>query len=261
MSMIYLICQYSYWISPISVIHRRLMRSVQDHFIFHTLLIMSITSIISHTQTLAIVSLYVMLNIIYIILILISILVCAAASLFCAGLVGVPVSTPLGPIFGSTKDSYTWLFIHEEWMLLKMSRVWRMPPSLPWFFIISLCPCSFSWFCSVVPYSSNISISTLFTLIGVLWCRPYNQHFVFAIYIFRPICLLSSDSSVLYHNAVCNLYVVPVLKNIANKVTKCCVYLHDMCVSGYLHTHASSIPFSCNDVLIVWVCTESNAFS
>ena len=34
--------------------------------------------------------------------------------------------------------------------------VWRMPPSLPWFFVVSFCPGSFPWGCSVVPSTRSI---------------------------------------------------------------------------------------------------------
>ena len=57
---------------------RRLICPAQDHFIFLTVLIISMTFVLSLTQTLVFLSLYVMLCI------LLSILVCAAASLFCA---------------------------------------------------------------------------------------------------------------------------------------------------------------------------------
>ena len=62
---------------------RRLICPAQDHFIFPTLLIISMTFVFSLTQMLVFLSLYVMLSI------LLSILVCAAASLFCACLVSV----------------------------------------------------------------------------------------------------------------------------------------------------------------------------
>ena len=68
------------------VVHRsalaRLICPAQNHFIFLTLLIISMTFVFSLTQTLVFLSLYVMLSK------LLSILVCAAASLFCACLVG-----------------------------------------------------------------------------------------------------------------------------------------------------------------------------
>ena len=62
---------------------RRLICPAQDHFIFLTLLIISMTFFLSLTQMLVFLSLYVMLSI------LLSILFCAAASLFCACLVSV----------------------------------------------------------------------------------------------------------------------------------------------------------------------------
>ena len=62
---------------------RRLICPAQDHFIFLTVLIISMTFVLSLTQMLVFLSLYVMLSI------LLSILVCAAASLFCACLVSV----------------------------------------------------------------------------------------------------------------------------------------------------------------------------
>ena len=63
---------------------RRLICPAQDHFIFPTVLIISMTFVLSLTQTLVFLSLYVMLSI------LLSILVCAAASLLCACLVSFP---------------------------------------------------------------------------------------------------------------------------------------------------------------------------
>ena len=76
-------------------------------------------------------SLYVTLSI------LLSILVCAAASLLCVCLVSVQVSAPYG-IAGSTQVLYTFLFRQMATLLLKMyPSVWRVTPSLPWFFIVS----------------------------------------------------------------------------------------------------------------------------
>ena len=62
---------------------RRLICLAQDHFIVLTVLIISMTFVLSLSQMLVFLSLYVMLSI------LLSILVCAAASLFCACLVSV----------------------------------------------------------------------------------------------------------------------------------------------------------------------------
>ena len=67
---------------------RRLICPAQDHFLFLTVLIISMTCVLSLTQMLVFLSLYVML------IILLSIVVCAAASLFCACLVSVQVSAP-----------------------------------------------------------------------------------------------------------------------------------------------------------------------
>ena len=58
---------------------RRLICPAQDHFIFLTVLIISMTFVLSLTQMLVFLSLYVMLSI------LLSIFVCAAASLFILG--------------------------------------------------------------------------------------------------------------------------------------------------------------------------------
>ena len=67
---------------------RRLICPAQDHFIFLTVYIISMNCVLSLTQMLVLLSLYVMLSI------LLSILVCAAAGLFCACLVSVQVSAP-----------------------------------------------------------------------------------------------------------------------------------------------------------------------
>ena len=78
---------------------RRLICPAQDHFIFLTLLIISMTFVLSLTQTLVFLSLYMMLSI------LLSILVCAAASLLCACLVSVDVSAQY-VIAGSTQELF-----------------------------------------------------------------------------------------------------------------------------------------------------------
>ena len=83
---------------------RRLICPAQDHFIFLTVLIISMTFVLSLTQMLVFLSLYVMLSI------LLSILVCAAASLFCACLFSVQVSAPY-VIAGSTQELYTLAFV------------------------------------------------------------------------------------------------------------------------------------------------------
>ena len=91
---------------------RWLICPAQDHFIFLTVLIISMTFVHCLTQMLVFLSLYVMLSI------LLSILVCAVASLFCACLVSVQVSAPAG----STQELYTCLFRQMARLLLKMSR-------------------------------------------------------------------------------------------------------------------------------------------
>ena len=79
---------------------RRLICAAQEQFIFLTLLIISMTCVLSLTQMLVFLCLYLMLSI------LLSILVCAAASLFCACLVSVHVSAPY-VIADSTQELYT----------------------------------------------------------------------------------------------------------------------------------------------------------
>ena len=119
---------------------RRLICPVQDHFICLSVLIISMTFVLSPTQMLVFLSLYVMLRI------LLSILVCAAASLFCACLVRVQVSAPY-VIAGSTQELYTCLSRQMVRLLLKMSRclAYAAQPamilrciSLSWFFSLRL---------------------------------------------------------------------------------------------------------------------------
>ena len=97
-------------------------------------------SVLSLTQMLVFLSLYVMLSL------LLSILVCAAASLFCACLVSVQVSAPYVTA-GSTQELYTCFFRQMERLLLKISRclAYAAQPamilrciSLSWFFSLSL---------------------------------------------------------------------------------------------------------------------------
>ena len=117
---------------------RQLICPAQDHFIFLTVLIISMTFVLSLTQMLVFLSLYVMLSI------LLSILVCAAASLFCACLVSVQVSAPY-VIAGSTQELYTCPFRPMARLLLKMSRclVYAAQPAM------ILCCISLSWFFSL----------------------------------------------------------------------------------------------------------------
>ena len=94
---------------------KRLICPSQDHFIFHTVCIVSMTFVLSLAQMLVLPSLYAMLSI------LLSILVCAAASLFCACLVSVQVSAPY-VIAGRTHELYTCLFRQMSKLFLKISR-------------------------------------------------------------------------------------------------------------------------------------------
>ena len=108
---------------------------------FHlfTVLIISMTFVLSLTQMLVFLSLYVMLSI------LLSILVCASASLFCACLVSVQVSAP--HVIAGPQELYTCLFRQMARLLLKMSRclAYAAQPamilrciSLFWFFSLRL---------------------------------------------------------------------------------------------------------------------------
>ena len=119
---------------------RRLICPAQDHFIFLTVCIISMTFVLSLTQMLAPLSVFVMLSI------RLSILFCAAASLFCDSLVSVQVSAPY-VISGSTQELYTCLFRQMARLLLKISRclAYAAQPamilrsiSLPWFFSLWL---------------------------------------------------------------------------------------------------------------------------
>ena len=95
---------------------RRLMCPAQDDLMFLTLLIISMTFVLSLTQMLVFLSLYVILSM------PLSILVCEAASLFCACLVSVQVSA-LYVIAGSTRELYICLFRQMARLLSKISCV------------------------------------------------------------------------------------------------------------------------------------------
>ena len=97
---------------------RRLICPAQDHFIVLAVLIIPMTFVLSLTQMLGFLTLYVMLSI------LLSILVCAAASLFCACLVSVQVSAPFHNWhrWQHTQELYTCLFREMARLLLKISR-------------------------------------------------------------------------------------------------------------------------------------------
>ena len=118
----------------------RLICPAQDHFIFLTVLIISMTFVLSLTQMLVFLSLYMMLSI------LLSILACEAASLFCVCLVSVQVSAPY-VIAGSTQELYTCLFRQMARLLLKITLclayaaqpvMIRRCMSLSWFFSLRL---------------------------------------------------------------------------------------------------------------------------
>ena len=145
--------------------------------------------VLSLTQMLVLLSLYVMLSI------LLSILVCAAASLFCACLcpglctichswqhTGVvhlslqadgKVAFEDNPVFGVCRpachESLLYLFV----LVLFLEAVVLSQVHVAW----------------------DIYISTLFTFIGVLSYLSTTITFVFAMFILRPIRLLSSDNS------------------------------------------------------------------
>ena len=115
---------------------RRLICPTQYHFIILTVYIIYMTFVLSLTQMLDILSLYVMLSI------LLSILVCAAASLFCACLVSVQVSAPY-VIAGSTQELYTCLFRQTARLLFKIPRCLAYAPQPAMILVVSLCPGSF----------------------------------------------------------------------------------------------------------------------
>ena len=87
----------------------------QGPFHFLTLLIITMTCVLSLTQLLVFLSMYVML------IKFISILVYAAASLFCACLTSVQVSAPY-VIAGSMQELYTNFFGQMAMLLLKISQ-------------------------------------------------------------------------------------------------------------------------------------------
>ena len=107
----------------------------QDHFIFLTVLFISMTYVLFLIQMLVLLSLYVMLTI------LLSIFICTAATLFCACLVSVQVSAPYA-IAGSTHELYTCL------LLLKISRCWAYAAEP----VIILRCISLSWFFSLMQW-------------------------------------------------------------------------------------------------------------
>ena len=119
-------------------------------------------------------SLYVVLSI------RLSILDYAAVSLFCACSVRVQFSAPY-IVSGNTQELYTCLFRQMATMLPKRSRCLEYAVQRATILL---------FFEYTTP--STFSISTLFMLIGVL---SIKINFVYAIFIFRHIDLVSSDSS------------------------------------------------------------------
>ena len=106
----------------------------------HSVDYICMTCVLSLTQMLVFLSLYVILSL------LLSILVCADASLFCACLVSVQVSAPYATA-GSTQELYTCFFRQMDRLLLKISRclAYAAQPakilpciSLSWFFSLRL---------------------------------------------------------------------------------------------------------------------------
>ena len=145
----------------------RLICPAQDHFIFLTLLIMSMTFVLSLTQMLVFLSLYVMLSIV------LSILACAAASLFCACLVSVQVSAPY-VIAGSTQELYTCLsrlkFAFEDIPVFAVCRPACHESSL-YIFVLVL-------FLDVVALSQVYVAFNIFYqhIVNVYWGVVYNHH-------------------------------------------------------------------------------------
>ena len=122
---------------------RRLTCPAQDHFICITLPIISRHVVLSLTQMLVCLSLYVILSI------LVSMLVCAAASLFCACLVSVRISAPYA-IADITLELYIRMFRQTTWLFFKITRcvAYVAQPatilrciSLSWFFSLRFLCC------------------------------------------------------------------------------------------------------------------------
>ena len=120
--------------------------------------------------------------------------------------VSMQVSAPY-VIAGSTQDVYTCLFRQMARSLLKMSRclAYAAQPAM-------ILPCiSLSWFFSLrLQCCWTFSISILFRFIGVL---STTITFVFAMFILRPIHLLSSDS---YCSISCSSCGVSVHRNMSS---------------------------------------------
>ena len=106
---------------------------------------------------------------------------------------------------------------------------------------------------------STFSISTLSTFIGML---STTIIFVFAMFILRPIRLHSSDSSCSYCcvNSLGEMVspcLTPILILIFSlSLCRCTVTELSVYMSFGSSMYTSSIPYSCNDVNIAWVCTS-----
>ena len=176
--------------------------------------------------------------------------------------------------------------------------------------LFSVCPqaCHDSSLCLfvLVLFHDLVVLSQVHVALDIL----YQHIFVFAMFIVRPIRVLSSDSSCNICCSSCGVYVhrnmssakrrlernspsiftplfsqfnlLNMLSNVAvnslgEMVSLCLIplliliVLLSLCrctvteLSVYMYfkmyMYTSSIPCSCNDVNIAWVCTESNAFS
>ena len=133
----------------------------QNHFIFPIINSwLSMACVFSRTQMLVLLALYVMLSI------LLSILVCATASLFCGCLTSAHVYMfhchHLLPWSPNHSWKHTWVtctpVFSGRWhgCIWRTPGVWRIPPSMPWLFLVCPCPGSFPWVCSVSPGVSCI---------------------------------------------------------------------------------------------------------
>ena len=166
---------------------------------------MSLAFVLSLTQRLVFLSLYVTLSI------LLSILVCAAASFFCVCLVSVHVSAPY-VIAGSTQELYTCIFRQMARLLLKRSRclAYAAQPAM-----ILRC-ISMSWFFldTVVLSQVCVALNIFYKhIVHVDWVLSTTITLGFAMFILRRIRLLSSASSC---SICCNSCGVPVHKNMSS---------------------------------------------
>ena len=186
---------------------RRLICPAQDHFIFLTLLIISMTFVFSLTQTLVFLSLYVMLNI------LLSILVCAAASLFCACVVSVQVSAPL---------RHSWQHTGVVGLHLSLQADGAVAfEDIPVFGVCRpACHNSSYYLFVLVLLLEAVALSQVCVAFNIFYRHianvysgvVYKHHLCLSMFILRPIRLLSSDS---YCCICCNSCGVSVHKNMS----------------------------------------------